>query len=78
MPKLSASVGLFDTEEIPRTELTPELIRNMSDEEIDAYLLKLRGNREVTMGKSKGERSSNPKSPKTPKDKNSAADDIFE
>lgn len=65
MPKLSASSGILDTEEVPRTELTPETIKTMTDEDLQTWLLKLRGNREVTPSKAKGDGT--PRASKEPK-----------
>jgi hypothetical protein len=76
MPKLSASSGILDTEEVPRTELTPETIKIMTDADLEAWLLKLRGNREVTSSKTKSGDGS-PRTPKSTTPTKSDEEDIF-
>jgi hypothetical protein len=62
MPKLSANAAnVGNPENIIRVDLTPEMIKEMSEDQILAELAKLRPNREVTGG---AKRSSTPKAPK--------------
>jgi len=72
--KLSATSNI-NVEEVPRTELTPELIKTMTDDELNAHLIRLRGNREVVSSGTKTKRS--PAAPKIPKDDKSDEEDIF-
>jgi hypothetical protein len=76
MAKLSATTSvILDTEEIPRTDITPEAIRNMTDDELRAFILKNRGNREVTTGTKR--KNSAPTSTVSKEPKKTDADEFF-
>ncbi len=65
MPKLSATSGQ-DPEAITRVDITTDMIKTMSDAELEDLLRKMRGNREVSQAKSAA-RSARTTSPKAPK-----------
>jgi hypothetical protein len=65
MSKLSATSGQ-DPEAITRVDITTEMIKTMSDAQLEDLLRKMRGNREVSQAKSaaRSARTSSPKAPK--------------
>lgn len=65
MPKLSAVSGA-DPEAITRVDITTQMIKEMSDAELEDLLRKMRGNREVSAQKA-STRTSRASSPKAPK-----------
>jgi hypothetical protein len=68
MPKLSATSGI-DPESITRVDITTEMIKKMSDAELEDLLRKMRGNREVSASSPRGggkpRAAGTPKAPKT-------------
>jgi len=70
LAKLSATSGI-DPESITRVDITTEMIKSMSDAELEDLLRKIRGNREVSAQKAsaRGPRASS--SPKVAKNDDS-------
>jgi hypothetical protein len=64
-PKLSATSGQ-DPEAITRVDITTQMIKEMTDPELEDLLRKMRGNREVSQQKAatRAARTSSPKAPK--------------